>query len=292
MSNLDKFCVFILCHGRPDNTPTWNTMRKYNYTGPMYIVCDDEDSTVDKYRENFGAENVLIFSKDEMAKIVDTRDTTKSRKCAVYARNACFRLAKQLGYQYFCEMDDDYVGVPYRWVEDDGKMYRSKSSDLDKVFDAYIDYLNTSPDFYSVAFAQPGDLIGGANSFMHHTVYVRKCMNSWICDVDKYFEFHGTMNDDVNTYLDYGRRGKIFFTCDFIMIDQPATQSVDGGMTELYKGEGTYIKTFYALLSNPSNVKIDMMGDRHYRIHHHVDWPLSVPRILSSSYKKNYNKGE
>lgn len=289
LKNLDNFAVLILCHGRPDNTPTFETLRTYGYTGRIIIVCDDEDDTVDKYRENFGADNVVLFNKDEALKTFDTMDITKDRRCAVYARNACFDIAKQLGVKYFCEMDDDYTTMPYRY-EEDGKMYRSRSANLDAVFDAYIDFMETNENIYSVAFGQPGDFIGGIGSRLHKRGYTRKCMNSWICSVDRHFIFNGTMNDDTNTFCIYGHRGKVFLTFDFIMIDQPETQQVKGGMTDIYKGNGTYMKSFYTVMLCPSFVKIDMMGDRHYRIHHSIDWECACPKIISGEFKKEEKK--
>lgn len=280
-----KFAPLILCHGRPDNTPTYNTLRAYGYTGPIYIVCDDEDTTVDDYRKNFGEEYVKLFSKESISKTFDTMDITKDRRCAVYARNACFDIAEELGLDYFCELDDDYVTMPYRW-EDNGKMYRSHDADLDKVFEYYIDFLNTSDDIYSVAFAQPGDFIGGVGSHLHKNRYSRKTMNSWICKTSRRFTFNGTMNDDVNTYMLEGSRGHVFITFDFIMIDQPETQQVKGGMTDMYLGNGTYMKSFYTVMACPSFCKVTMMGDRHYRIHHDILWANAVPKIVSGKYKK------
>ena len=43
-----KFACFVLCHGRPYNTPTIKSLRKYGYTGDIYIICDDKDNTVDE----------------------------------------------------------------------------------------------------------------------------------------------------------------------------------------------------------------------------------------------------
>ncbi len=285
MKHKDDFAVLILCHGRPDNTPTYQTFRNYGYTGKMYIICDDEDDTLPEYQRIFGSDNVIVFSKDKIADTFDTMDSTKKRGCAVYARNACFEIAKNLGLKYFCELDDDYTSVPYRYSIGD-KLYRSKTADLDAVFDAYIEFLDTSEHIYSVAFGQPGDFIGGTRGTIYNRKYKRKAMNSWLCAVDKFFTFNGTMNDDVNTYLLEGSRGKVFLTFDFIMIDQPETQSVKGGMTELYLGTGTYQKSFYSVLCCPSFVKVEMMGDRHYRIHHSIEWNNAVPKIISDKYRR------
>ena len=289
MGNLDNFAAFILCHGRPYNTPTYDTMREYGYTGPMYIICDDEDDRLGDYRFKFGNDIVKVFSKDKIAGTFDTMDITKDKRCAVYARNACWDIARELGVQYFCELDDDYTSAPYRFGTGYGvgyTMYRSKSADLDQVFDAYIDFLNSSDDIYSVALAQPGDFIGGTNSRMYCRGYTRKCMNSWICDVNKPFKWNGTMNDDTNTFCVEGHRGKVFLTIPYIMLDQPETQSKVGGMTDLYRGVGTYMKSFYTLLCCPSFIKIGMMGDRYYRIHHDINWNHACPEIISDKYKK------
>jgi hypothetical protein len=280
-----NFAALILCHGRPDNTPTYQTLRNFGYTGQIYIVCDDEDKTVDGYRKNFGEDSVKLFSKTQILKEFDTMDNTGDRRCAVYARNACFEIAKNLGLEYFCELDDDYTTIPYRW-EENGKLYRSSGANLDEVFDAYIDFMETNENIYSVAFGQPGDFIGGVGSQLHKRRYRRKTMNSWICKTSRKFVFNGTMNDDVNTYMLNGHRGKIFLTFDFIMIDQPETQQVKGGMTDMYLGNGTYMKSFYTILCCPSFCNVSIMGDRHYRIHHGIEWENAVPKIISGKYKK------
>ena len=281
--NLDKFAVMILCHGRAENTPTWTTLRKYGYTGRIIVVCDDEDADLPNYQAIYP--DVEVFSKDDVLKYMDTMDNTGNRACAVYARNACFDIAERLGLEYFAEYDDDYVTHPYRW-EEDGKLYRSTLANLDAVFSIYLDFMETNENIYSVAFGQPGDFIGGIGSRLHQQRYRRKCMNSWICKTSRRFTFNGTMNDDCTTYCIEGSRGKIFLTFDFMMIDQPETQQVEGGMTDMYLGSGTYQKTWYTILACPSFVKVGMMGDRYYRIHHQIDHDSAYPMIISSKYKK------
>lgn len=283
MSKLDEFAVMILCHGRPDNTPTFDTLRKYGYTGRIIIVCDDEDKTLHQYQELYP--EVQVFSKDYVATYMDAMDNSNDRRCAVYARNACFDIAEKLGLKYFAEYDDDYISHPYRW-EEDGVMYRSRLANLDATFEAYLDFLETNENIFSVAFGQPGDFIGGCGSRLHKERYRRKCMNSWICKTDRRFTFNGRMNDDQLTYSLYGMRGKIFITFDFMMIDQPETQQVKGGMTDMYLGAGTYQKTFFSIMCCPSFIKAGMMGDKHYRIHHSVSHENAYPKIISGRYKK------
>lgn len=280
---IDSFAVMILCHGRAENVPTYYTLRKYGYTGRIIIVCDDEDTDLPNYQAIYP--EVEVFSKEEVAQYMDPMDNTNDRRCAVYARNACFDIAERLGLEYFCEADDDYLGWVYRW-EEDGVLYRSTGAKLDEVFEAHINFLETDENIYSVAFGQPGDFIGGCGSRLHQMKFRRKCMNSWICKTERRFTFNGRMEDDFLTYSFLGSQGKLFYTFNFFMIDQPETQQVQGGMTDMYLGAGTYQKTWYGVLCCPSFVKIGMMGDKYYRIHHNVSHEHAYPMLISSRYKK------
>ena len=283
MSRLNDLAVMIICHGRAENVPTYTTLRKYGYTGRIIVVCDDEDKDLPNYQSIYP--EVQVFSKQEVLKYTDPMDNKHDMRCAVYARNACFDIAEKLGLKYFAEYDDDYTSHPYRW-EENGVMYRSTLANLDAVFEAYLDFLETNNNIYSVAFGQPGDFIGGVGSRLHQMKYRRKCMNSWICKTERRFTFNGTMNDDTNAFTLLGSQGKVFLTFDFMMIDQPETQSVKGGMTEMYLGSGTYQKSFFTVLQCPSFVKIGMMGDTHYRMHHQIDHACAYPMIISGRYKK------
>lgn len=94
------------------------------------------------------------------------------------------------------------------------------------------------------------------------------------------------MNEDVTTYTTLGSRGNLFFTiCDICVLQLP-TQSLAGGMTEAYLESGTYLKTFYSVMSMPGCIKVSMMYSKHRRVHHRIDWETCVPKILNPRYKK------
>ena len=285
MINMKDFVVIVLCHKRPGNTTTPKTLRESGYTGNIILLLDDEDNTIDLYKQNFSDLIIDTYSKDEYMKLVDAMDTFKDKRCAVYARNACFDIAIKYNYKYFCQMDDDYTTIPYRFIVNN-TLYRSNEVKLDEVFRLYLEFMSTSPQIGSVAFAEPGDFVGGVGSNLNKKLYLHKCMGSWICFVDRKLHFKGTMNDDVNTYSLEGSRGQLFYTFNKIMIDTPATQSVKGGMTDIYLSSGTYRKTFYTVMCCPSFVKVDIFGHAQFRIHHKFNWKHAYPKLISSKYKK------
>ena len=110
-------------------------------------------------------------------------------------------------------------------------------------------------------------------------------MNSFFCSTDRPFKFVGRINEDVNTYVQNGTIGDLFFTIPILSLTQKITQSNKGGL-EIYLDKGTYIKSFYSVMFTPSAVKIALMGDKHIRLHHRVTWNNAVPKIIDEQYKK------
>ena len=113
-------------------------------------------------------------------------------------------------------------------------------------------------------------------------------MNTFICDVDRPFQFSGRINEDVNTYTALQRRGGLFLTIMSAQVTQKQTQSNSGGMTDLYLDSGTYVKSFYSVMYAPSCVKVSDMGDTHRRIHHAVNWNAAAPKIIRALHKKGH----
>ena len=111
-------------------------------------------------------------------------------------------------------------------------------------------------------------------------------MNTFLCSTERPFKFIGRMNEDVTTYVNLGSKGDIFMTIPNISITQLPTQQEKGGLTELYLKYGTYVKSFFSVMYNPSSIKVSSIGDVNPRIHHRVNWNNAVPKIISEKYKK------
>ena len=270
------FAVFILTHGRADSVFTYKTLKKCGYTGLVYFIVDNEDKMIDQYIKNFGQEYVKIFDKKIMADSIDEGNNFDNRKVIIHARNACFHIAKDLGIKNFVQLDDDYYYFGYRY-ETGAKIIKN----LDRVFQIVLDFYKNTP-ITSIAFSQGGDHIGGFSGIK----LKRKCMNSFFCSTDRYFQFVGSINEDVNTYTTLGSRGHVFFTFTNIQLDQKDTQSNKGGMTDQYALSGTYVKSFHTVMMQPSSVKISMMNSNHPRLHHSINWKATTPMIISSKHKK------
>lgn len=296
MAMRDDFCVFILSHGRSDRVYTYNTLRKAGYTGRIYIVIDDDDASEDEYRDIYGDE-VLQFCKRDVAEWTDDGDNFDHRKSVVYARNACWDLARQVGCRYFIQLDDDYTNFQLRFKGDGSPCCIPIRKRMDDVLKCLVEFYISSGTL-SVAMAQTGEFIGGYGGGKTKGGGIcrlrRKAMNSFICDIEREFSFFGRINEDVSTYTTLSRVGYVFLTVLQAMLNQKQTQSNPGGWTEEYLEVGTYVKSFYSVMYSPSCVKIGVLGDHrspHFRIHHQINWHKTAPKILAEDMRASKKKG-
>lgn len=281
---MDDFLVFILSFGRPNNIKTLQTLNKYNFKGNYQIVCSDDDSTLDEYKKLY-ENKISVFNKNKISKEFDVGDNQKDKRTVVFARNACWDIAHKLGYKYFIQLDDDYTSFNYR-VNAKGiyNTTQTKIKDINVFFKILLNFLIKSKAD-TVCMAQAGDFVGGKGCSVFTKGLARKAMNSFVCSVEKKFKFMGRINEDVNTYVNLGNKGKLFFTCCEFALTQELTQTNSGGMSDTYLDQGTYVKSFYSVMYNPSSVKIGLMGSKYNRLHHKIYWNKAVPKILNEKYK-------
>lgn len=259
----DDFAVFILTHGRADNVVTLRTLERQGYSGRWYLLIDDEDSMAPTYYEKFGRDHVITFCKQAALDRADTMDNFNEHRAILYARNESFRIARELGLTYFLQLDDDYSIFMLRYPDGSKLAHLTLTGkNLETLFEAMIDFLDSSGAL-TVAFAQGGDYIGGLAGGAYEKRLMRKAMNTFFCRTDRPIEFRGTMNEDVTAYTTLGSRGDLFFTVADACIAQLQTQSLSGGMSEAYSESGTYLKTFYSVMSMPSCIKVSIMGEKH-----------------------------
>lgn len=277
-----RFAVFILTHGRAKTISTARFLRNSGYTGDIWIVIDNEDDQEDLYREKFG-DSVIQFDKRDYVPITDMGDLDEGRKVGVFARNFIQDKAKEMGYDYHMQLDDDISSVSYRYIKDN-KLKTSVCKRLDDVFEGFVDYMDATP-ITALSFGHPAYYPGGdLKDFLRGMI--PKTMTTFMMRADDVKYFHMRMNDDITTSALNGMRGKMYYTYLPLMISTELTQKVGGGMTEAYKATGTYRKSFYTVMAMPSCAKIYHIGIVEDRLHHEISWNNCIPKLLSEKWKK------
>lgn len=280
----DGFGTFILSHGRPEQVHrTIDALTRARYTGPWWIVLDDEDPTAGQYTARWGADRIVTFNKDATAETFDLGDNAGPRSVVVYARNAVDPLAAGLGLTHYLVLDDDYTYFAHRFVRD-GSLDYAYTYRLDAVLEACLDFLDASGAL-TVAFAQGGDYLGGVAGTFQQGVK-RKAMNTFLVRTGHPIGFVGRINEDTTTYTWRGSQGDLFLTLMDLYIDQRNTQEQEGGLTGAYLDLGTYAKSFYTVMWAPSCTRISTLGDNAHRVHHRIAWGNAVPKIISSRHRQ------
>lgn len=278
----DDFAIYIMVHGRPEKMWTAPTLRKSGYTGKIYYVADNLDETLPLYKKKYG-EDLLVFDKEEAYLHSDAGDNSGDMRSTLYAVNTIPKLAEEQGTKYFMIMCDDYTDLRYTF--DNDLVFKSrKMRKLDDVIEALIEFFISTPTM-TIAFGQGGDFVGGTGAANAEPKLIRKAMNSFLMSTDRPFKFVGRLNEDVTTYARLGSIGKLFFTTTMIKLIQTMHQSQKSGLTDVYLDYGTYVKSFFSVMYNPSCIKIAQLGTTHKRIHHKISWNKCVPKIVSEDLK-------
>ena len=282
---MTEVLALVISYNRPDNMPTLRNLDRHGFTGPVRILVADDDPKLDQYLELHG-DKVIEFNKEAAEEFFDPGDNFQSRNASVYPRAVAHKVAADLGYRWFVQLDDDYTGFHYRFKNDRTYDKRNIGS-LDLVIDAMVEFAEETGVL--VAMSQGGEWMGGANCQLGVAIRSkRKAMNWFVCDTENPVDFPGKLNEDVNMYTEGQRRGDVTaLTLSHTSLEQADTQGSDGGITDMYLSVGTYVKSMYSVMRCPSAVVCTPMpGGVTPRLHHRVTYNRCAPKIISETHRR------
>lgn len=273
------FAVFILTHKRAKTQKTLQTLKRCGYTGKTYLIIDDEDEEQDEYIKLYG-DKVKCFSKHKIEKNFDTMTNRKEYRAVVYARNAAYQIAKNLGIRWLFMCDDDISNLQYRVLK--GKSLKGvKIQDIDSLFELMAGIMEAGK-LAIFGFSQAGAFIGGANE-AYLSGHQRKIAQAFLLDANNPIEFRGMFYEDLLVALDAGIQGRVAMSTMLVSIQSPEMRSNGGGMQDLYNENSTYTHCFYTVLAYPNVASItEKDGEFKLRLNHSAFAPL----ILNERWRK------
>lgn len=268
--------VLIISHKRP-KCRTVKAILDAGYRGDWYIVCDDLDDT--PYEELFPG-HVIRFDKMEYVQKTDTVDNFQKLGSCTYARNACFDIAKRMGYDCFGVFDDDVSGFMYRYQ--DGNRLKSKPvCNFDAVFAIYCKYV-LDADIACGSFVPAGRLIGGVQNPVVREKFYYNPTNVFIINTHKeQFPFIGTLRQDsIYSHLNnmLGRIVAAFMP--IVVCMEPPGSMREGGIKETYSEWNNYVVESY------SNIVIPSFFRWRNGIKEHT-FSQNLPRVLNERWRKH-----
>ena len=274
MKNKD-FVIFIITHERANEQKTLKALLERNYKGKIYLVVDNLDKQMMDYVEKYKGQ-VIVFDKEQMHKITNTMDNFHNLSSAVYARNFVQEYAKKYNIEYYAIFDDDIEYFCYRY-NNFGFLSRKELTDINKIFDIYINFLKTT-NIAGIGFGNEGGYFGGTEGKFSKQ-YGRTINQAMIINGNKNIKFLGTQNEDYNIILRYFY--ELFIEIYGVSILTPKRGTNKGGND--YNLSGMYVSNFYSVMLAPSYNKIRIKKGNIILI---KKLGNGIPQIISEVYKK------
>ncbi len=281
----DDFAIFICTHGRPDAQLTLKTLRKCGYSGKIYLILDDTDVTIQKYIDNYDAEDIIVFDKNYYINTCkDIGDNCGHYKCILYAKNVVEDIAQDLNLTAFMLIDDDITNFRYRYIDND-KLKSMPVINLDDVLTAYIRYMLES-DIKCIGFCGASHYFAGTsvydeekitNNRFPYQVYLRntKYKIDWI-------SWYG--EDDI-TMLQDECLGSFWFNLPFVQYDcvMVGDKTKIGGMVDEYINNSSFKLNMIKKQFCPSQLILRPYKDRFITT---IRKEAACIKLISSRYRR------
>lgn len=275
-NNIDT--IYIMSKGRPQCI-TARTLTRIKYPGEWFIVCGDNDEKLQEYKDKWG-DRVIVFNWLEYAEKADLMDNFPLVPSgAVPARNAIANISWSRGEKRHWQFDDDYSGFMYTDFKEvknktikDGKILLEKMHQIAEFADK-CDLKNCGFGLSSSSFPT------SAGKFQRRVFN----MHNMPSNPDKFVKWCGRMSDDLVNVLEVYKQGGIEYSFNWLACTTNETQTEDGGLTEMYKKDGTVRKTAYAILHSPQYVELCIKFGRY---HHTVSWKDVSPKLIHEKWRK------
>lgn len=244
--------VFIKSHGRPDKVYTYKALRDAGYTGDICIVIDTEDECSHEYLEFVMQDKRLwlhIFSKPGIMSMTDSGVANPNRNVNLYAWAACERFAHENNCPHYIMADDDITGFRYRYEEDGHLKSLPITKNLDRIFDAYFEWMDNG--VCAASFADVRMFIGGK---IHES---RGVYNIVFRNIKYPLVWKSNMYEETSTAIDNAKAGDYIYQLPFIQFEMKGIdKKADGGMKSVYEEMSIYKRACFPLMYNPSCIEI------------------------------------
>ena len=247
------YIIFIITYGRPDNQLTLNLLNDLGYTGKYKLVVDDTDD-VQAYIDNYGAENIVVFSKEYYFSIADT-GLSKQEKILnfpLYARIAVEDYAKDKGYTFFIVLDDDLTNIRIRYDKDGVLKSQSTKGIIDEVFSSCIDFIDNA-NIACASFGWGNSYRSGVSALYDYTSRNRMCAETFIRNGRFKVDWRPLMIHDLLTSISCNMSGQVWMQLLNIQIDIKMSEGkVDGGSADVYRSFNKFRRVCFPMMMYPS----------------------------------------
>ena len=280
--------IFILSHNSPDKCRTLDTLVRLKYSGRIYIIIDDEDKFVDKYKEKYG-KKLIVFNKKYFLLTANSGvERQKTPGCTLTARNAVEEAAKLLKLNHFIVLDDDIID--FKWVQPQHDTKTLKTYDVknfDEILTDTIDYM-VSANIACLSFFTQNLFIGGYEGITSENALKKRTVSNCLIRNMKFSNKQFMcMYEDWCYSLFSNKIGELVFSVPFLKIivepqhTQKGNKQSSDGNAELYNIDD-YRRNFLPVLAFPNCVTIKTYNNK---LTPAMKYENVYPKIVSSKFR-------
>ena len=276
-----ELAIFIPTHERADNVITLSTLKRIGYTGEVFLVVDNEDKEIEKYKNKYG-NKVIIFNKKEIEERTDTSTNKKGLKTVLFARKFIEEKATELGYRFIMVLDDDIKDICYRRAYGN-KLKKVKMNEADKIF-SYLCSFVEKGNIAILGIAWAAGFIGGIKGKYSRGLVPGVAASAIIRNMKIPVNYRGAINEDMFAAVDSFTGGYPVFELTSVCFYAFERGMNEGGNNSLYKTyKSDYGIHFNSVLYYPSFCCI---GIKKGKVFLRTNWKNALPKILSDKYKR------
>lgn len=273
--------IYIISKGRPQCV-TARALKRINYQGEWFIVCGNNDETIPEYQKKWGKDKVLIFDwykEVEKTDFLDNFGVKNLSSGAAPVRNATMEISNKRGELRHWQFDDDYPGF-IKFNKELRKNIRIQDGETLQFEMAKIAQFGYEADLENVGFQPTSNTFPDNAFFFSKRVFNAHNLPSTF---EKFVRWRGRLNDDTVNAIDVLKNGGFEISFNYLGMSTIKTQTEKGGLTDLYKLEGTVRKTAYPILLSPLSVSLVVKFNRY---HHQNNWRKISPKLIKETYAK------
>lgn len=273
--------IYIISKGRPQ-CRTAATLVKINYPGEWFIVCGNNDETLPEYQKKWGKDRVLVFDWYKQIEETDTLDNfgfDTMPSGAVPVRNATIEISRARGERRHWQFDDDYNSFALT----NANLVKKKTLTGERL------------QWWMCRIAKFADQTGIPNcgfalGTMESTPDQAKKVGTRVFNAHNQSStglatrWRSRLNDDLINAIETHRLGqKTEYSFKFLALTMTPSQQEDGGLSDIYRNEGTVRKSAYPVLLVPNAAKLIIYAGRY---HHSVEWKKIRAKVISEKWQK------
>lgn len=280
----NDFAIFILTHGRPNKQDTISALDKAGYTGKVYLVVDDLDTSIEEYKKLYN--NVIVFDKMKYVALAETGISEPHIKFALFARNAIEDIAVNLKLSYFAMLDDDLTKFRYRYIYEN-KLRSKDVTNMDDVLNSYINFMEIG-NISTTSLASQSRFLGGISSIPKpNSSKLRACFNFFIRSVKHRVVWKSNICHDRVTSVLNGRDGQVWLQLPFVQFDMRELYGInEGGNSDVYRKVTDFYRLFFNVLFLPDCDRVMYWKKSESWINNIPNYNALCPMIISDKYRQ------